>query len=191
MRYTTEMIKNYVVNVGRPPQSIDSFLKSLGCKNIVQRYPNNYYQALYSIVLSLKPNVMIETGVQNGHSSYAILDAMTELQHGKLISIDIDLCKDNIVTSKLSKRWEFHQGSTLDILEDLIKKEGTIDIFLHDSKHDLNTMYYEYSVAWSHIKQNGLLLSHDIARNKAFRGFAKYKQRQFYYMWGNFAGMRK
>lgn len=173
------------------PQPIDSFLKSLGCKNIVQRYPNNYYQALYSIVLSLKPNVMIETGVQNGHSSYAILDAMAELQHGKLISIDIDLCQDNVVTSKLSKRWEFHQGNSRDILKELILKEGEIDIFLHDSKHDHSTMYYEYSVAWDYISRGGLLLSHDIARNSVFKDFAHRNSRPFYYMWGNFAGIRK
>lgn len=191
MKYTTKMIKNYVVNVGKIPLPVNYFLKSLGCTNTIYKYPDNYYQALYSIVLSLKPSIVFETGVQNGKSSSAILNAMNENNHGLLVSIDIDACEKHIVPLNLTKRWEFHQGNSKDIINDLIQQKGKIDMFLHDSKHDFNTMYYEYSVAWPYIKQGGLLLSHDIARNKAFKQFARHQSRSFYYMYGNFAGIKK
>jgi hypothetical protein len=43
-------------------------------------------------------------------------------------------------------------------------------------------MYWEYKTAWEYIPKGGLLLSHDIHQNSAFREFAKDVSERWYYM---------
>jgi len=52
-------------------------------------------------------------------------------------------------------------------------------------------MYWEYKTAWSHIKTRGLLLSHDISQNAAFRDFAQHVSEEYYYMLKNLGGIKR
>ena len=54
-----------------------------------------------------------------------------------------------------------------------MKELQWIDAFLHDSLHTYDNMMFEYRAAWPHLKDAGLLLSHDVGRHTAFFDFAR------------------
>jgi len=64
-------------------------------------------------------------------------------------------------------------GDTRENLEPLYSKLKEIDMFIHDSEHSYETMMYEYSVSWEHLKKNGILASDDINHSNAFEEFTK------------------
>jgi predicted O-methyltransferase YrrM len=136
---------------------------------------------LYTIVKLMKPELMVETGVANGFSSAFILKAMNENQKGKLFSIDIPQLKGVtvpegktlgwVIPDELKKRWVLRIGKSVKILPKLLEDLGEIDIFLHDSRHEYETMIFEYETAWPFLKQGGILLSDDVKANDAFLDF--------------------
>lgn len=171
--------------------------------------------ALYAIMRKLKPEHVVETGVCNGYSSALILKALETNQAGKLHSIDFpevigetyseDVFWQGkgsaavpegresgwIIPDDLKARWELHLGKTQDLLAPLLEKLGSIDIFIHDSEHSYECMWYEYSTAWKHIKDNGFLISDDIGWNSAFFDFAKQVSRTTGHIAGNMGIIKK
>ncbi len=149
-------------------------------------------QLLYFIVRSMKPKVVVETGVAAGESSGYILRAMADNNFGKLYSVDLPfqwyvygddkLHLDSLPAGKLpgylvpedlKKRWVLRMGDTRKVLPELLKELKTIDIFIHDSEHTYETMMFEYMAAWPYLKVNGLLLSDDVHFTSAFSEFCK------------------
>ena len=47
-------------------------------------------------------------------------------------------------------------------------------MFVHDSKHTYEHMEWEFNKIWSHLQQNGLLISDDTNWNSSFRDFANF-----------------
>lgn len=152
---------------------------------------------LYSIIRKYKPEIVVETGVAHGGSSAFILCAMHENFKGHLYSIDLppyDACvkidvdgrkvledgqkwyissQGAFVPEYLKERWTLINGDAKKELPILLEKIGKMDIFFHDSLHTYEHMLFEYETAWSHIKNHGFLLSHDVIWNKAFLEFSK------------------
>ena len=77
------------------------------------------------------------------------------------------------------------------MLPALLKEVKEVGIFLHDSEHSYENMHWEYKTAWAYIRKEGLLLSHDISQNAAFRDFAKYVSEDYYYMLRNLGGIKR
>ena len=159
---------------------------------------SEYHRALYIIARILKPEIVIETGVFEGHSSLALLLALKENNKGHLHSIDLPSPKlppgkesGWIVPEHLRKRWDLRLGKSSDLLLDLLKEVREVDIFLHDSEHSYENMHWEYKTAWRYIRKGGLLLSHDISQNSAFRDFAKHISEDYYYMLRNLGGIKR
>ncbi len=134
---------------------------------------------LFMIVRKYKPEILIETGISRGYSSYFILSAIKLNGNGKLISIDvadeIELCKNKyivgwLVPDDLRKNWEVVRGLTSDVLP---KLTGNVDIFMHDSLHTQDNMTYEYDWAYGKLKEGGILISDDIDLNYAWKNFIK------------------
>lgn len=206
-------LRRYIKNVGKKPLRLPSFVSALlPAQNIVLFNQHNselriktksynlgdYHRALYTITRFLSPEKVIETGVFHGHSSLAILLAMKENNKGTLYSIDLpsSALPQNkkpgwIVPPDLRGRWDLRLGRSCDLLPTLIKEIGKIDVFLHDSEHTYKNMYFEYETTWACIKKGGLLLSHDISQNRAFRDFSKVIFHKYYYMLHNLGGIRK
>lgn len=146
---------------------------------------------LYSLIREEKPELMVETGVSNGLSTFIILKALEINDKGKLFSVDLpaivgseDISKDRtsavivpekrpgwIVPEELKDRWELTIGNTFYETPKILEKIGTIDIFLHDSDHSYQGMMFEFSLAWEHLKDNGLLLADNIDFSNAFEDF--------------------
>ena len=208
----TRIFRRYILNVRKLPLKMPMFISTLteAQNNVINKYSDEfdiktqsynlseYHRALYIIARILKPEIVIETGVFEGHSSLALLLALKENNKGHLHSIDLPSPKlppgkesGWIVPEHLRKRWDLRLGKSSDLLPDLLKEVREVDIFLHDSEHSYENMYWEYKTAWRYIRKSGLLLSHDISQNAAFREFAKHISEDYYYMLRNLGGIKR
>ncbi len=140
-------------------------------------YRNCY---LYAVIRWAKPEIVVETGVAAGISSFSILQAMEDNGRGKLYSIDLPKSKLElpanqqlgfIVPERLKTRWELELGDARQELPKLLRRLGQIDIFIHDSLHEYEHMKFEYEQAWPFIRRGGLLLSDDLQSSSAFQEF--------------------
>jgi hypothetical protein len=151
---------------------------------------------LYVLVRQFRPSIVVETGVAAGVSSAYILQAMKDNNFGHLYSIDLPnnlpeahyLPKGEesgfAVPSNLRSRWTLWIGKSKDLLEPLLAKVGKVDVFIHDSDHSYTNMFFEYNKVWDSIQNGGLLISHDINENAAFKDFSelcKLKYHEIYF----------
>ncbi|HEY1197830.1 MAG TPA: class I SAM-dependent methyltransferase [Thermoplasmata archaeon] len=127
---------------------------------------------LYAIARSRRPTYVLETGVANGFSSYAILSALAanEVEHpgdgGFLTSFDPAPDTGRLVPVELRKgRWDLVRG--------VFDTPSRFDLFFHDSLHTYANMLREYWLAWPGLPDGGLLLSDDVESNFAFIDFAR------------------
>ena len=123
----------------------------------------------YAVVKLLKPDVVVETGVGAGFSSWTILHAMNENNRGQLFSIDLPTPNTELlpmvgylVPKKLQDRWDLRTGPSQRLLPKILEENPNIDIFQHDSRHSYSNQIREYVTAWPHITSNGILISDDI-----------------------------
>ena len=146
-------------------------------------------EMIYCINRIVKPEIVVETGVAAGYSTAIILKALEDNRVGMCYSIDLPpktflrsigveaeipafFKVGYLIPSWLCGRWKLILGDARQELPALVNKVPFIDIFLHDSLHTYEHMSFEYKVVWSKIKEDGLLLSHDVMWNKAFLEFA-------------------
>lgn len=137
---------------------------------------------LYVLMRASHPEIVVETGVANGISSSFILKALDQNARGRLYSIDLHYREGVsvplgkhlgwVIPEELRQRWNLILGESTKALPKLLSKLGSIDVFLHDSRHTYKTMMKEYSIVWPHLKDGGLLLSDDVICNDAFLDFA-------------------
>lgn len=138
---------------------------------------------LYLLVASTRPSIMIETGVDQGVSSYFILEALRRNGYGRLHSIDIGATVSSgdsvgwLVPQHLRERWEL----TLKPAEEALPTMNEmVDIFLHDSLHTQEHMSFEFHWADGHLSPGGILCSDDIDINQAFMAFLQEHKDGYY-----------
>jgi len=138
---------------------------------------------LYSIIKYYNPDIVIETGVGPGVSSTIILSA---LERGTLHSIDVRETLENgkqvgfLVPEQLKSKWKLYIGRSRDILLDLLKKLGKVDIFLHDSEHTFENVTFELNIAWDYLRNGGILLIDNLDFTEAPYYFTKQKGVKLY-----------
>lgn len=137
----------------------------------------DYETVLYLVCKMFKPKTIVETGVQHGFSSYAILKAIEnfQLSDTKLVSIDYNNAPD-FTTGWICKNfktpnWELINGKTSEKLLPILEKVKPVDLFAHDSSHNQRIQLKEYTLAWKYLPNNGILISDDIGK-----GFDKFTQ---------------
>lgn len=114
---------------------------------------------LKTLVITVKPNLIVETGTFLGHSSIKMAEGLKENGFGKLITVEHDplvfaKALQNIEQSGLADWIRPHCASSLDL-----EVEGTIDILYSDS--DLSIRESEVRKFLPQIKPGGLVLIHD------------------------------
>jgi len=155
------------------------------------------YRDYYAIIRSLDPDLIIETGVCVGFSTYAILMALKQNGNGRLHSIDYPFYADEsldefrketfdgyggaaiprdkepgwIIPDELRDNWELTIGKSQRKLPEVIADEGVFDVFLHDSEHSHPCMMFEYEIANEWLSDGGYIISDDISWNQAFSTF--------------------
>lgn len=138
---------------------------------------------MYMVLRATKPEILVETGVSHGYSSWLILNAIKKNGKGKLYSIDLagnDTNSDynlsqekigHVVSEELRINWELIIGDVAQKLPELLGKLQQIDLFFHDSDHSYKNMQFEFKTANQFLKKNGIILSDDIHKNAAFEEF--------------------
>ena len=133
--------------------------------------------SVYILVLHLKPEIVVETGVSDGMSSFFILSVLNENKKGNLYSIDFPKVGMPELYGKepgwpvdetLRQRWILIYGKAEIKLPPLLGKLKHVDIFHHDSEHSYTNMKFEFSLAIKYMKEGSLLLSDDVRANSAF-----------------------
>jgi predicted O-methyltransferase YrrM len=152
---------------------------------------------LYSIVRTLRPHVMVETGVANGFSTAFLLLALKANGEGELHSIDLprEVGKAYepgtfyegtgragippgresgwLIPDELRDRWRLVVGRSQEQLPPLLRRLGAIDFFMHDSEHSFECMWFEFNAAWPALRAGGVLVSDDVNTTAAFPRFAQ------------------
>jgi predicted O-methyltransferase YrrM len=145
---------------------------------------------LYVMTRIVKPTVFIETGVHNGMSSAFILLAMKHNKLGHLYSIDLPPLEQRIldqgtnalpeskapgwiIPDNLRDNHTLLLGGAEELLPQVLAKEKSIDVFLHDSDHCYSHMLFEISLAWRYLKVGGFIMIDNIEQNAAFTDFAR------------------
>jgi hypothetical protein len=124
-----------------------------------------------------KPLTVVETGVARGFTARVVLEALEANGGGRLFSVDLPppmqqrrLANETgaAVTDLLRGRWTLIEGSSRRRLPGLLRELGTIDLFIHDSRHTHRNMSFELRLAWAALNPGGFLLADDVHRNAAF-----------------------
>lgn len=123
----------------------------------------------YALIKLLQPEIVVETGVGAGVSSWTILHAMEENGKGRLVSIDLPTPNTELlpevgylVPAEQRSRWDLRTGPSSRLLPQALAELGKIDMFQHDSRHSYSNQLREYRTAWPFIKSNGMLVSDDV-----------------------------
>ena len=123
------------------------------------------------------PGTVVETGVARGLTSRVILEALRANGSGRLCSIDLPPVMREpssegetgaAVGEGLKRRWTLVRGSSRRRLPRLLAELGTIDLFVHDSRHSDRNVSFELTHAWVALRPGGFLLVDDVHRNGAF-----------------------
>lgn len=130
---------------------------------------------LYTLCRLLKPDNIVETGIRAGACASYILKALQTNNKGVLYSIgkpeSIERGCGWLIPDYLKHSWELIEGRSYDILEPLLEELGAVDLFLHDSENTYEIRTHEFQLAWRYLRQGGLLISHGIDYNDAFKDF--------------------
>ncbi len=114
---------------------------------------------LKSLVITMKPELIVETGTFMGLSAIKMAEGLEANGFGKLITCEFDpavfaKAKERIEASGLAKRIECRNESSLEM-----RVDGTIDIFFSDSH--LPIREEEIRRFLPQISPHGLILAHD------------------------------
>lgn len=151
------------------------------CKRGFGSLSKMFGRTLYSIVLTVKPELVIETGVACGISSSYILSALHENKKGKLISIDVESRAGEIVDNKLRRLWKLHIDKSQNVLPTL-GFDRKIDMFFHDSDHSYKNMMWEFEWIYPRLSEGGIIISDDISFNNSIFDFAERNNEEVFFI---------
>jgi predicted O-methyltransferase YrrM len=114
---------------------------------------------LRTLVTTLKPNLIVETGSFLGVSTVWMAEGLRENGFGRIVSCELDpvvfaKAQEKIAASGLSEWIDLQNVSSFDL-----KSTGQIDLFFSDS--DLDVREKEVRQYLPRISPNGLILLHD------------------------------
>ena len=126
-------------------------------------------EALYSIVRTVRPTLVLETGVSIGVSTAVLLAALDRNGCGHLHSVDIDSDVGRVARAGNTDRWTLHVHPHVggeDSMRRLVAELGSIDVYYHDSGHSWLWQTFEYETAIP--ATTSLVLSDDVDASWAF-----------------------
>jgi len=136
-------------------------LRSYANEQSELRFVANQLLEMHVEALKRPSPIIVELGVDQGQSTRVFLNAISEKNNSRLISIDIRDCKDAVKSDK----WEFVQQDSIDIDSLLSKKpilKNGIDILYIDSLHTESHVLKEVYGFFEYIKPNGIIYFDDV-----------------------------
>jgi hypothetical protein len=136
----------------------------------------------YALVRTMRPRLVVETGVDKGLGSVVIAAALMknveEGHPGKLIGIDINPCAGYLLRDPYARHGEIVFHDSLATLRNLT---GEVDLFIHDSDHNPEFEAAEYAAVSSKLSPNAVILSDNAAHTDELLKFARATGRDFLY----------
>jgi Methyltransferase domain len=167
---------------------------------------------LYVICRTIRPTIVLETGVASGLSSAYILQALEDNSVGRLYSIDLPDADTEellgvvltrlpegrkpgwVVPEWLKGRWDLRIGKSRDLLPPMLDDVLDLQLFLHDSEHSFENMMFEFDQVWPRLAKGGFVLSDDVnlpLTKGAFYTFAKKVGRTPERLYAGFGALKK
>lgn len=139
---------------------------------------NQSAATLYATVRLQRPELVVETGVANGHSSFVILSALRATGAGRLVSYDIADGAGILVPAELREFWTLELLDRADPIADAGRRLEAlypVDLFFHDADHSYVGQVAEYGAAERALARGrgGVLLSDDVDESFAFIEFVR------------------
>jgi len=118
-------------------------------------------QFLKTLMTTMKPNVVVETGSFAGMSTVAMAEGIAENGFGKIVTCELDervfrAAKERIEKSRLGQWVDSRNESSLEMTVN-----GTIDVLFSDSEQSIREQ--EVRRFLPQMSPNGLILIHDAA----------------------------
>jgi hypothetical protein len=130
----------------------------------------------YAVARTLRPRVVVETGVCYGVTSAFLLKALDVNDEGSLYSVDLpplgkraDSFVGCVIPPSLTERWRLVRGLSKNLLPELLPELGTVDVFVHDSLHTYQNMRREFELVTPYLGRPSALISDDVEGNSAFQ----------------------
>jgi len=135
----------------------------------------NLFVLLYCLIRSNKSKFIVETGVANGITTNAIMNALKQTgKDGELHSFDV--LPEAKKAYSGPGNWNFHllpTKNTARKIKGIVSKFPKVDIWIHDSDHGYRWQKFEYLLALASLSDNGILISDDIDASSAWGELAK------------------
>jgi predicted O-methyltransferase YrrM len=124
-------------------------------------------EAMYLLVRAARPKRVVETGVLYGGSTAHVLAALARNGEGELHSIELgrderEPTQHIIITVELKARWDLVIGDSRQMLPEVLRRCGSIDMFHHDSLHTWEHMHWEFGTALPYLREGAVLSSDDV-----------------------------
>lgn len=135
------------------------------------------YEFLYWLTRHRKPEVIVETGVSAGWSSYAFLSAIRKNGRGRLHSSDFPYfrVKDPeryvgiLVPAELREGWDLNIDGDQNALPRILARVPAVDLLHYDSDKAISGREFAVSRVREKLAPGGLILVDDIINDSWFR----------------------
>lgn len=149
---------------------------------------------LYALVRLLRPDHVVETGVSSGVSSAHVLLALARNGRGRLHSVDLPTpqrgtdfsSRDSpvalppgrasgwAVPPRIRAGWDLRIGASEKILPGLVRRLGSVGLFLHDSRHTPRHLTFELETVRPKLVSGAVVLADNtVWTGRAFPRFAR------------------
>jgi len=131
---------------------------------------------VYLIVRIQMPNVLLETGVANGHSSFFLLNAILKNGQGYLTSTDTSQSVGSLLTDEEKSSWMLKvidPTRTRESFIEVVESLPSIDFFIHDSDHSYLWSKFEYETVLKKMSPGSIMASDDVNYSYSFIDFTK------------------
>jgi hypothetical protein len=123
----------------------------------------------HALVRTLRPALVVETGVGFGGLSTSVLHALESVGTGRLVSVDLPPLGDPggdwigaMVPEELRHRWTLHRGSTRRLLPGLLATSGAVGLFLSDSANVYTLQRWEYQTVKQHLASSAAAVFNNV-----------------------------
>lgn len=125
---------------------------------------------LYALARLLRPRTILESGVANGHSTYALLHAARANGCGRVHSVDVNPRVGVLLLDEERAPWSLtllRRGHEQQDLRALVASLPPVDLFHHDSLHTYAWQSFEFDTVARH-SPGALIVSDDADGSFAF-----------------------
>jgi predicted O-methyltransferase YrrM len=129
----------------------------------------------YAVVRIVKPEVVVETGVDKGLGTLILAAAVLRNGKGQVIGTDINPQAGQMLSGRYRDVARVVIGDSIETLSSLER----IDVFINDSDHSVDYERREYEVIEQKLSENGIVLGDNAHVEVVLMEWAEKTGRQF------------